>query len=292
MRNCRYWALAIGIFVHLNASASACDSYPEGIAFMGYEGDRWQLYIAQSHGRFEAAEVSVDPRTFAYHPETAALLYIGIDDGIYLSRDGLHLNVPGPEGNSAFTQPTISPDGATAYFVEMKEGNSKDTDILQMDMDSQKFSPVSTQRSAQFEPFATQSTLLFSNVSCVESCGRIIQEIWSRDLASGTSKQLTLLNNISKQAVYSEADNRVYFSSNSDGDYAVWAHDLAKGQTVRLSDGPGIDLYPAVSSDGRVFFIRREAGQSRLMCKSGAGSAIEMPLPETITDLRELKVSQ
>lgn len=288
----KYLALALGVLAHLDVSASICDSYPDGLAFMGYEDDRWQLYVVESEEELKAVNVSVEPRSFAYHPKTAALLYIGIDDDIYISKDGAHRQISKPEGNSSFTQPAFSPDGKTAYLVEMKDGNSKDTDLVQLDFESEAFAPVSTQRSAQFEPFAAQSTLLFSNVSCVESCGRIIQEVWSRNLTSGVSRQVTLLNNISKQAVYSEADDRVYFSSNSDGNYAIWAHDISENQTIRLTNGPGIDLYPAVSGNGQVFFVRREAGQARLMCKNGSEIATEMPMPETITDLRELKVSQ
>ncbi|MEX2473873.1 TolB family protein [Marinobacter sp.] len=292
MRDYRCLALVLGALVHLNVSASGCNSYPEGMAFMGYEGDRWKLYVAESQGEFDAKEIPVEPRSFTYHSDNAALLYIGIDDGIYLSRGGRHHRLSKPEGNSSYTQPAFSPDGVTVYLVEMKDGNSQNTDIVQLDINSETFSPVSTQRSAQFEPFASQSRLLFSHVTCVESCGRIIQEVWSRDLASGTSEQVTLLNNISKQAVYLEADNRIYFSSNSDGNYAIWTHDLSQRETIRLTNGPGIDLYPAVSGDGQVFFIRREAGQSRLMCKNSAEGAIEMPIPVTITDIRELKVSQ
>lgn len=292
MEKYKYLILALGVLFHPNLSASTCDSYPKGLAFMGYEGDRWRLYIAENEEKLRAIDVAVEPRSFAYHPDAATFLYIGIDDGIYLSKDSSDREISRPEGHSSFTQPALTPDGETAYFVEMKDGNSKDTDIVRLDLESYVFEPVSTQRSAQFEPFATQSTLLFSNVSCVESCGRIIQEVWSRDLASGTSRQVTLLNNISKQAVYSEVANRVYFSSNGDGNYAIWTHDISESRTSRLTNGPGIDLYPAVSGEGEVFFVRREAGHSRLMCKNGADGAIEMPIPETITDLRELKVSQ
>lgn len=285
-------ALALGLCAQPQVSATGCDAYPEGLALMGYEGDRWQLFIAESEESLKAVNLSVEPRSFAFHPGAAAFLYIGIDDGVYLTKNGAHRQVPGPEGNASFTQPAFSPDGKTAYLVEMKDGNSQDTDIVQLHIESQVFAPVSTQRSAQFEPFATESTLLYSHVSCVESCGRIIQEVWSRDLVSGTARQLTLLNTISKQAVYSEAADRIYFSSNRSGGYRIWTHGLSEGQTSRLTRGPGIDLFPAVSDDGRVFFIRREAGNSRLMCKQGDGPATEMPMPETITDLRELKVSQ
>lgn len=288
----KYLALVLGVLAHLDVGASTCSSYPDGLAFMGYEDDRWQIFIAEREEELKVVNVSVEPRSFAYHPNTAAFLYIGIDDGVYLSRGGAHRQISRPEGNSSFTQPVFSPDGKTAYLVEMKNGNSKDTDIVQLQLESQVFAPVSTQRSAQFEPFATRSTLLYSHVSCVESCGRIIQEVWFRDLASGVSKQVTLLNNISKQAVYSEEDDRVYFSSNSDGNYAIWVHDLSENRTSRLTNGPGIDLYPAVSGNGQVFFVRREARSSRLMCKHGSESAAELPIPETITDLRELKVSQ
>ncbi|MEX0605663.1 MAG: hypothetical protein WD623_11105 [Marinobacter sp.] len=259
---------------------------------MGYEGDRWQIYIAENKKELRTIDLAVEPRSFAYHPDTTTFLYVGIDDGIYLSNATSGHPISKPEGHSSFTQPALNPNGETAYFVEMKDGNSQDTDIIQLELDSQIFTSVSTQRSAQFEPFATKSTLFFSNVTCVESCGRIIQEVWSKDLTSANSRQLTLLNSISKQAVYSEVANRIYFSSNGDGNYAIWTHDLSESRTSRLTDGPGIDLYPAVSASGAVFFIRREAGQSKLMCKNGSDSAVAVPIPETITDLRELKVSQ
>lgn len=273
--------------------ADDCESYPQGLAFMGHSGEHWQIYVSRDGVAPQVIRTEIEPRGFAYHSGEGAIVYIGIGGGIYYRNSaGQEEALNPPSTGAAYAQPAFSPDGRLVYFTEMKDGNSRDTDIVSWDLQTSSLHRVSRQRSAQFEPHATEDHLFYSNVLCVESCGRIIQEIWQRNIVSGVSEQLTLLNHIAKQPVWSARNDRLYFSSNRSGNYHIWAFDVAKKTGQQVTYGNAIDISPAVSGEGTVFFIRRQAGEVNLMCKTMDKAAVAMPLPEPVMDLRSLRISE
>lgn len=273
------------------ASANECKTYSSGLAFMGQSEGAWQLYRSSDGELPEQVDTNVEPRGFAYHSGKDAFVYIGIDGSAYYREGASEEIIDMPTNDSAYTQPEFGPSGETVYFVEMKNRNSKETDVVSWDLKDEVLEKVVAQRSAQFEPHVTQGTLVYSNVHCVEACGRIIQEIWKKDTISGVARQLTLMGGISKQPVLSSGGEKLYFSSNRGGGYSVWVYEMETGNKRKLTEGSGVDLYPAEGKNGSVLFIRRQANQVELMCKAPGKAPQAMPLPDSVTDLRELKVS-
>ncbi|PAU76998.1 hypothetical protein CK501_15645 [Halovibrio salipaludis] len=273
--------------------AEECAGIPTGASFMGHSGEGWKLFHSGNGESWEVIETALEPRGYSYHSENNLLVYVGIDGAIYYRHgDSGEEEVDTPSEDAAYTQPDISPDGARVYLVEMKNRNSRETDIVSWSVQEDRFETVLSQRSAQFEPYVTQESVFYSNVLCVESCGRIIQEIWRKDAVSGVGEQLTLMNHIAKQPVLSRDGKRLYFSSNRKGHYKIWVYDMEQGKASQFTQGEAVDLYPMVGKGGGVFFIRRTDGQVKLMCQSAEEASPEaIPLPESVTDLRELEAS-
>lgn len=273
------------------APADECETYPSGLAFMGQSEGSWQLYRSEDEGLPQEVGTDIEPRGFAYHSGKDAFVYIGIDGSVYYRNEATEETIDTPKNDSTYTQPEFDPSGDAVYFVEMKNRNSKETDIVSWDLEDEVFEKVVAQRSAQFEPHVARGSLVYSNVHCVEACGRIIQEIWEKDLVSGVAHQLTLMGHISKQPVLSSDGERLYFSSNRNGPYSIWIHEIETGNERQLTEGSGVELYPAEGKNGTVFFIRRQASHVELMCKAPGQAPQAMPLPDSVADLRELKVS-
>jgi hypothetical protein len=147
-------------------------------------------------------------------------------------------------------------------------------------------------RSAQFEPHVSADghALLYSHVVCAMDCGRIIQEIWQRDLRTGEAEQLTLLNGIARQP-FQAPDGAIYFSSNRAGNYHIWRLARKGAAPEQLSEGFLTDEAPVVDRAGSVFFIRRQREGVVLMRHSNAGGLEAVTLPRELKDLRELRIS-
>jgi Tol biopolymer transport system component len=149
--------------------------------------------------------------------------------------------------------------------------------------------PVVTQRSAQFEPyFHAPRTLYYSNVHCTIGCGKIIQEIWRKDLISGEAEQITLLNAIARQPVIS--GQWLYFSSNKAGNFHIWRMSLETGRYERLTEGRVTDINPALDRQSNLYFIRHTPTGTALMQRRTDGTL--QTLPKTLENFRDLEISQ
>jgi Tol biopolymer transport system component len=175
--------------------------------------------------------------------------------------------------------------------VLLKDGASVETDIAAVDPATDSENVVVAQRSAQFEPhFYPPAMLYYSNVLCTEECGRIIQEIWRKNLVSGEAEQVTLVNAIARQPVVSPDGRWLYYSSNKSGNFHVWRLDLQTGTYERLTDGVVTDISPALDGQGQLYFIRKSPTGTQLMHLGSSREPEPIPLPPSMTDIRDLEI--
>jgi Tol biopolymer transport system component len=120
----------------------------------------------------------------------------------------------------------------------------------------------------------------------------LIQEIWWKDLISGESDQLTLLNAFNSHPVSKEG--KLYFVSNRGGAYHIWKQRLKEkgGAAVQLTHGDTTDTSPAPLQNGELLFIRHINGRDHLMLKTLSGGEKELPLERKYFKLRQLKVNR
>jgi Tol biopolymer transport system component len=277
-------------------SQLAIAQLPHGLTFIGLENGHWRIFLVGKSGVPRALETKSSPRTAAVSLARETVAYIGADGHIY--------QMPlagGPEqvlvratAERAFTQPAFSWDGRNVFVVELKGRSSVDTEIVELATSGKiDARPITSQPGAQFEPRAIdQNRLLYSSVACVVGCGRIIQEIWIKNILTGEARQISLVNAIARHATLSRDGKWLYFSSDKAGNYHLWRQALDEGRHEQLTRGVVTDSHPNVDRDGTVYFIRQSPKGTRLMRLGPDARESVIALPDAISDLRDLSLSQ
>lgn len=261
------------------------------LLLVGLAQDEWRLLLIEPGGAVRRIQTQSEPRTPAYSSRLASAAYISAagelrEIDLQSGADNALLT---PSTKASYTQPAYRPGTDELYVVALRDGSSIETDIVRVDRKARKTTTVLHQRSAQFEPAFTAdgSSLIYSNVACASECGKIIQEIWSMDLASGITEQRTLLNAVSRQPVSGPAGS-IVFASNAGGSYKLW-RSAASGTAQPLTDDAALDESPVVTNGGDVYFIRRTRQAAKLMHLSRQGVTREVVLDAGIRDVRDLR---
>lgn len=160
--------------------------FPEGMSFVGLSQDGWLAYLVDDRsGQPKPIATSSEPRSPTWSMADNGMAYLDAGGQLVVKKNGTESEIvlAKPDKERAFAQPVFSPDGQTLYVVELKKGISVNTDILAIRIDSPELKPVVQQRSAQFDPYKTiDGYLYYANVTCVLGCGKIIQELWRKQL--------------------------------------------------------------------------------------------------------------
>jgi hypothetical protein len=282
---------ALFVLLLFVVSAQGTETWPQGLSFVGLSAERWQLYVVlPSALKPQIVETVLEPRTPTYAVQTGKIAYLGADGSlrVILLETGEDRIVLKPDAQRTLAQPAYDAAGKRLFVVALKEGASVDTDILVLSEDKPK--SVVTQRSAQFEPyFHAPRTLYYSNILCTIGCGKIIQEIWRKDLVSGEAEQITLLNAIARQPIISREGQWLYFSSNKAGNFHIWRMSLETGRYERLTEGRVTDINPAFDRQGNLYFIRHTPTGTTLMQRRTDGTL--QTLPKLFENVRDLEIS-
>lgn len=279
-------------FSYINTFCNSLESSaisPDPIAFVSLIDDSWQI-VTWRNNSFAIVKTQQEPRTFDHDFIHNQTVYIGSDKSVRLIKDKQERILLTPDKH-AYTQPVFSTNGENIYLVKLIDGNSINTDIICLNLQSKAIESIVSQRSTQLEPFiANKGSIYYSNVSCVDGCGKIIQEIWHKNITANDANQLTLLNVIAHQPTVNKQGSYLFFSSNKDGYYHIWRMSIKTGEYKQLTSGAVTDSFPAVQSDGSVYFIRSLHGHNMLMKVGDDGSIQQINLPEKYHKIRELKV--
>ena len=299
MRYALHGLLSLLVLLPAIATANDCQQWPKGMVFVGLTDQGWQTYVVTQNGQSpKPLPIETEVRTPVVSLEDNAVFYI--DDAAQVShfsfnKSALNANkttvLLSPSAEASFAQPEIDEKNNALYMVQLKQGKSVDTDILRLDLATKTTEPLIIQRSAQFEPKLSAPWLYYSNVHCVLGCGKIIQEIWRYHTISGSAEQVTLLNTISRQPAVDKNNEWLYFSSNAAGNYHIYRQSLMQknAQPEQLTEGAVTDMSPALSGD-TLYFIRQQVQNAALMCRTQTGELQALPLPEGITQLRDLEI--
>lgn len=274
----------------------SADEIPTNLLLVLNVGKTWSTQtIHPNNGEFQEIELADSLRTPAYDSVNNRVAYISDNGSVVEQIIGGSNNtlINASSNRNNYTQPAYSPSGEGLYIVELKEGTSVDTDILVFDKSRKELKPVVTQRSAQFDPMLpTENELYYSNVHCTVDCGKIIQEIWRKNLVSGVAEQVTLLNSISRQPFLLPDGEWLYFSSNKKGNYHIWRMNLKSKEYEQLTQGYVTDINPVLDEEENLYFIRRSPDGVMLMRRDRRGVLKEMILPDGVTDIRDLRISR
>jgi len=261
------------------------------LSFIALEKESWHIVVCNEDGVCHKLKTDQEPRTYDYDFVTDRLVYVGSDKNVYLVTDD-HETTLLKSAKNAYTEPLFVNHGKDIMLVELVNGNSKKTRIITVDPKNQKIKVLHSQYSTALEPFMNNNRdLYYANVSCVDGCNKIIQEIWHKDLLTGEADQLTLLNALSHQPRSNRENSHVYFSSNKGGNYHIWVYDMDLHISKQLTFGNVTDGFPSPCNT-RLIFLRRIENRTIMMQISKDGTLTELKITKDYTKIRNLKVKQ
>jgi len=274
---------------------SADQGFPTSLSFVGFIENHWRVFVVQpGRSELKMIETQSEPRTPVYSAARDALAYIGTDGALWLKnlnneKETVLLN---PSGRDTLTQPTFNEKGSKLYISKLKDGKSQETQVLVVDVQTGSTEVVIRQRSAQLDSHINFPFLYYSNIHCVNDCGKVIYEVWRKNLVSGESEQLTLFNAISNQPVVDPAGNFLYFSSNKNDNFHIWRLDLESRESKKLTQGNVADVDPSLDQTGVLYFIRYRQQSANIIQRSPAGKEQIISLPKGVTDIRDLEIGR
>jgi hypothetical protein len=269
-------------------SAPVPNPLTDDLAFLALVEDQWQIVVYQN-GTFKNIIPTFEPHTFDYNFLNDQIIYVAADKSVRLISAGNEKILLRADQDS-YTQPSFVPGGKGVVLVELIDGSSTNTNIINFDLQTQKITHLLSHHSTQLDPSPVDDAqMYYSNVSCVEGCGTIIQEIWNKNLKSGKAAQLTLLNSIAHQPTVDRPRNWLYFSSNKDKHFHIWRLSLSTGKYEKLTGGNVTDSYPRLSQSGNLYFLRTIRNITSLFKREIDGVETPIVLPEKYHKIRELK---
>lgn len=299
MKKIPIWLISILLCFSMTSLAYA--ALPAGLMIIAYDGTAWYPYVVDfgASGWVKIEDVR-NPASVTWQRENDAFLIRGTDGGISSYQLGSREFTRLP----AFDESTVTQLRAYrqgVVMVRLMDGKSRNTSILSTDNGANKPDEILHQASAQFHPYIHNDQLYYAHVSCRAECKPLIQEVWRKNLLSGHTRQLTLLNATSY--LYSvTADGRYGFiSSNQRNYYHLARLDLLSGEISWLTEGAVTDSFPSAAPDGDLYFIRRTVAGSRLMrlpaTVNNPGVVPEaiietVQLPDDVQKIRYLELNQ
>ncbi|MFA7061096.1 MAG: hypothetical protein WC156_09780 [Pedobacter sp.] len=284
-------------FILISAGLCQAASLPKGTSFIGFRDGVWNVYLVKDENSPPQSVKTVsEPRAATFSMNKSAVVYVAADGKIREVdlRSAVDRVLLESDKKRTFAQPSYNVDGTKLLMVDMKDGRSGDSKKIAL-FDIIKAGgviEVTSQPTSQLEPrFATDQLILYSSVSCTLGCGKIIQEIWRKDIVTETADQVTLLNAIARQPVASSDGKWIYFSSNKAGSYHIWRVAMSGGTPEQVTKGKVTDVSPVVAHDGRVCFLRTSTNSSGMVCKLTTGEELEMDLPTGVQNIRNLEIS-
>ena len=275
----------------LIALGSVLFSKTPPLSFIALDDDSWHIVVCKDSEHCHTIQTQQEPRTYDYDFENGNVVYIGSDKNVHLIVDN-NESILLKSGTNAYTEPSFIDEDQKIMLVELIDGNSKKTKFISIGIKDKKQRTLHSQYSTALEPYTNNRTdLYYANVSCVDGCEKIIQEIWHKDLIDKEANQLTLLNTLSHQPRADKDNHFVYFSSNKNGNYHIWSYDTKTHKTKALTSGNVTDGFPSPYQEG-ILFIRRIKNDTTLMQLDKKGKIQEISFTNTHKKIRNLKVKQ
>ena len=259
-------------------------------SFIAYNGQEWKIVVCNDK-ECHNIKTKQEPRTYDYDFNSGRVVYVASDKSVRTvikDREQIILE----SQKDAYTEPLFIDNGQKIMIVKLINGNSKNTEIISMDLLGKNQKSLHYQHSTALEPYSHDGEYIYyANVSCVEGCGGIIQEIWEKEIVSNRAKQLTMLNALSHQPNIDKKRENIYFSSNKEGNYHIYRLSLLNGEVKQLTKGDVTDGFPISSKDG-LYFIRRQVGEVVLMRLNHKSQLEQLSFDKLYKKIRNLKVKQ
>lgn len=263
----------------------------EWLYFVGLQQAQWKVFIKPINAfEFRVIETKEEPRGIYFNAKKQHLIYIGSSGNLrqFNVISGEDDIISHLENKQGYAQPFMDSQSDKIYMMFMPEGKSSQSDIVVWNKGKLKI--IIKQLSSQFEPVRHDKWLYYGQLHCRIDCGHLVREIWRKNIISGESEQLTMMGSITRQHIIDPQGKWLYFSSNKTGKYLLWRYSLEGNRLEQLTKGAVHDSFPAIDVTGKIYFIRRIAGQARLLGLDNATEQV-LKLPKGVRDIRNLRVN-
>ncbi|MBA5249007.1 MAG: hypothetical protein FE834_05660 [Gammaproteobacteria bacterium] len=275
------------------------------LMIVAYDGLNWYPYIltiAKKKNKWFKVQNIKNPLGVTMQPKTGDLFIKDINQKFYhykmykslLSSKPLN----GFNKKNGYTQLRAHDDGLIA--VELINGKSRKTKIVSIKSKESKPHIMLKQVSSQFHPYKYKNYLYYANVSCKLECSPLIQEVWRKNLVSGATKQLSLLNATSYLHSVDVNNHHGFLSSNKSGFYHIARIDLQTQKITWITSGDSTNTFPSIANNGDLYFIQQKYLTSKLIILKNKQAYLngntqniyqEIPLPSEVQKIRYLEVS-
>jgi len=284
------WLAMPSLLLSLVGSVHAA-ALPDGLVFVGLTDSGWSAYQTSQQQLNPLSDLE-NPRNVTFSPARKQITFVAADASLQsYSFDARKISPTVNDLENRYTQPKYSADGKRLFSVMLKQGQSRSTEIVEFMGGKTSPRKVVVKRTAQFDPYMfDERYLYYTTALCVDGCGKMIWELWRKDMYTGIQEQLTLFNAVSRQPVLKEKET-LYFSSNQAGYYHIWRMKTeVGGKAEQLTFGEVHDSDPAFDRAGNLYFIRRTPESVDIMVRYEDGRIQTVALPETIEDIRNLEI--
>ncbi len=275
-----------------NFTAAATPTLPRGMSFVAQNtAGNWGLYWVDPHHTVQQIKTQFEPRQACVSPQGPQAIYAAADGSLRrINAAGAETELIRASAQHSYTQPCMAADASEVYAVQMQDGKSIETELLRFGPSSQEPERIARQPGAQHDPYVHQKRwLVYASVGCSDGCEELLVEIWLRDLLSGKTRQLSLLNALSQNPVTN--GKQVVFSSNASGTHQLWQVGIDGQGQKQLTHGPAQATAPAWCA-GSLYFVRTTPTTSILARLEPNGKVLELPLSHptpNLTSLRNLR---
>ena len=261
------------------------------MAAIALKNNTWSIVVCNK-GTCKTVKTDFEPRTFDYDPRTGSLLYVASDGTLRLKSNGHKEKILHHVVKDAYTEPRFMGKGTRYLYVKLLERNSRHIEIISERFDGSQQRILLYRHGTELDPFVVGRHLLYAHVSCVEGCGRIIQEIWDQVPLGGASFQVTKLGTLTHQPSYDPVAKRYYFSFFTPRGYRIGAFQKGDCREAKFSEPErGSATWPMPDGAGGIYYLwDPSAGKTQLIYRNFEGERRVVSLPIHYKKLRNLKV--
>jgi TolB protein len=253
------------------------------IVFSSYRSGNWELWTIEPDGR-NLTRITRTPdaeeRSPAWSPGGARIAYSTNRGQIcVMDADGKNRQAIS-EGHENCDHPTWHPSGGSVAFIsyKVKAPGDEDSDIWQVEFGEngtgQPRKVVSLEGIETYPAWSSDSnTLAFSRLHRDATFGLVVEEIWTKNMTTEATKELTRTGSDNVQVDWSPGGDAIAFASNLSGNYDIWLIGTAHGYLKRLTDEPAYDGDPCWSRDGtQIVFVSTRGGSRQLWIMNSDGT--------------------
>lgn len=263
---------------------------PDGISFMGLAKDNsWYGYVYDKGSLKKYAELK-NAQEFTFSSVKNLIYFISAENKVFLfdiEKNVIsEIELSGGVSRLAGIKTGYSRLGNPGFYgVSLIGGNSKHTEVVFYDSLSKQFEVLLSPRLSVYDPMISNGQIVYTAITCVESCEQPTQELWIKHLESNNARQLTLFSSFIKAPFLSKKEGAIYFSMPLLDSTNIWKHDLLKNKAEQITSEDKVKDSNPAWSDGKLYFVRQINAVSGIyVIVSGKAEKIEIPGVSKIRD--------